>query len=987
MAGLKLSFFNTFQVNLDGQPVTQFRSANNQGLSIYLALNHAQPQPREVLAALFWPDDAEKNARHNLRQALYHLRILLGDSNNAAAPFLLVTRHTVQFNAGSSYILDVEQFLEAVEANDLATAVSHYQGDLLPGFTCDSLEFEDWLRQEREDLHQLALESMFELTQTYLQNGRLDKAQETARKQLRLEPWREAAHRQLMQAYALGGDRALALAQFERCKAVLFDELGIEPAEETAALLAEIESGRIGPISSRVSLPAPERVQTNLPAEITRLIGRELELAQIYELIVLEHQRLVTIVGSGGMGKTRLAVAAGADLLDQFTDGVYLVDLAPLAESQEIIPAIAAALDYQAPDKTLDLAPQLLNMLGQRNLLLILDNFEQLLGGAGVVGDILHACPQITVLVTSRQRLNLASENRYELGGLAYPETMTPEDALDYTAVQLFVSAAMRVQPRFTLNEENVPDVLRICRLVQGMPLGLILAAAWSELLNPVEIALEISSGLEFLAADLADLPPRQRSMQAVFDRSWEMMTGIEQAVLARLSVFRGGFTREAAEEVAGANLRILLALVNKSLLQRQSGSGRFSMHELLRQYAAENRQVIDPDNRALAAHCQFFAHIVPKEVRRALYFYPIFLPQQYAADRENFYRAWDFAVEHGFARELVDLAEGIAIFRIRQGMSPAPIIKQAIHALQKFGILPQSREMMRLRLVEVSALQGYSDPLEVEDRYQKLLPELETYGDLRIRFLIYERMASIYFDIVGTEKEALVWMSKAYQIAEELKDNLLINLTRTNRLWFQVDLGQTDESTRANLLAMLAFFEPDFGNSFLVYGIYWSLLRLDTAEKQFEQALQHGTRALNIAKSWQDLFWITHCVDALAANYLEMDMPHEAGLQQLDALEWHLAIGQDWQVLGYLFSRTAFFSKLIGGDSKSVEILSMVYHHPEANAHFKGMIDQRGRKKFTERIGFEAFAQAWERGKGLDLPTAVAQVRSAFSTYGLSGT
>jgi DNA-binding SARP family transcriptional activator len=189
---------------------------------VYLALQYERSFPREVLATLFWPEESESNARNNLRQSLHQLRKVLGDLENPGEAYLLVTRQTVQFNADSDFILDVDHFLQAIEKGDLEAAVAGYHGDLLPGFTCDSLQFEDWLRLEREHLHQVALEAMFEVTEGYLRTGQLDKAQAVARHQLTLEPWREPAYRQLMQAYALAGDRSNALAQFEVCREILW---------------------------------------------------------------------------------------------------------------------------------------------------------------------------------------------------------------------------------------------------------------------------------------------------------------------------------------------------------------------------------------------------------------------------------------------------------------------------------------------------------------------------------------------------------------------------------------------------------------------------------------------------------------------------------------------------------------------------------------------------------------------------------------------
>ena len=209
---LSLSFLNTFQAILDSKPITQFRSNNNKGLLVYLALQSERSFPREVLATLFWPEESESNARNNLRQSLHQLRKVLGDLENPGEAYLLVTRQTVQFNADSDFNLDVNHFWQLVDRGDLEAATAVYQGDLLPGFTCDSLPFEDWLRHEREQLHQAALEAMSEVTQEHLQAGRPDKAQAVARQQLALEPWRESACRQLMQAYALAGDRGNAAA-------------------------------------------------------------------------------------------------------------------------------------------------------------------------------------------------------------------------------------------------------------------------------------------------------------------------------------------------------------------------------------------------------------------------------------------------------------------------------------------------------------------------------------------------------------------------------------------------------------------------------------------------------------------------------------------------------------------------------------------------------------------------------------------------------
>ncbi|MCA9927403.1 MAG: protein kinase, partial [Anaerolineales bacterium] len=245
MSQLEVSLFGTFQVKLEGDLIPHFRSVNTQGLLVYLILQAERPFPRDTLATLFWPDTTDSIAKKNLRQTLYQLRQLLKDSDKNDEPFLLVTRQTVQFNPNSSTVLDVHHFGQALTAGVLETAVSTYVGELLPGFTCDSLDFEEWLRQEREHLHRLALSVMSDLTERQLTNGDYAAAQATARRQLGFEPWRETAHQQLMRGLALAGDRSAALAQYQSCVDMLDEELGVAPSEETEALLARIESGEL----------------------------------------------------------------------------------------------------------------------------------------------------------------------------------------------------------------------------------------------------------------------------------------------------------------------------------------------------------------------------------------------------------------------------------------------------------------------------------------------------------------------------------------------------------------------------------------------------------------------------------------------------------------------------------------------------------------------------------------------------------------------
>ena len=346
----------------------------------------------------------------------------------------------------------------------------------------------------------------------------------------------------------------------------------------------------------------------NLPVQLTEFIGREKELAEIAE--ALAQNRLVTLIGAGGTGKTRLAIEAGAvQLTDHhFTNGVHFVVLAPLENTEAIVPTIASALGFSFYEGG-EPRQQLLDYLREKSMLLIMDNFEHLLEGAELVTDILNTAPKVKIIATSRARLSIQGEQLFHLSGMDFPNWEAPQDASEYSAVKLFLQTAHRVHLDFELTPDSLKYITRICRLVEGMPLGILLAASWMEMLAPEEIATEIEKSLDFLETRQRDLPDRQHSMRAVFDYSWKLLTPGEQNVFMKASVFRGGFTREAAQQVTGTSLRDLMGLVDKSLLQRNP-YGRYDMHELLRQYAREKLLASNENEQTHTRHLDFFLQL-----------------------------------------------------------------------------------------------------------------------------------------------------------------------------------------------------------------------------------------------------------------------------------------------------------------------------------------------------------------------------------------
>jgi predicted ATPase/DNA-binding SARP family transcriptional activator len=601
---LSIALLGSFQVRLNEEPVTQFEYDKVRALLAYLAVEAASPQRRDTLTGLLWPDQTDRAARHSLSQALLTLRQALGDVGGAL-PFVLAERTEVGLNPAAEIRLDVAEF-EALLADCAAHAHAHavtctpcmerrrraaalYRGDFLKGLAVgDSLAFEEWMTVQRERLHRLALEALYELASYHEGRGELDQAQAYARRQVEMEPWREEAHRQLMRLLAHSGQRSAALAQYAACRRVLAEELGVEPSAETARLHDRIRG-------------AGEAPRRNLPFQPTPFLGRQAEVAEIAGMLAHPDCRALTILGPGGMGKTRLALQVAETLADRFLDGVYFVPLAALESAHQLVTGLADALGFSF-QRTGDPQAQLLDYLRGKEMLLVLDNFEHLQEGAGLVAEVLKTAPEVKATITSRVRLNLSWEWTFELEGLAVPGAAAPvrPDGLEaYSAVQLFVNSARRVRRDFSLVPAEAPAVGRICRLVEGMPLALELAAAWARVATVQEIADEIERGLDLLATSASDVPARHRSMRAVLDHSWRLLSPVEQEAFCNLSVFRGGFSREAAGQVAGASLAALAALVDQSLVRRYP-SGRYDMHELSRQYAAEKRAEVPGEKEKL---------------------------------------------------------------------------------------------------------------------------------------------------------------------------------------------------------------------------------------------------------------------------------------------------------------------------------------------------------------------------------------------------
>ncbi len=400
------------------------------------------------------------------------------------------------------------------------------------------------------------------------------------------------------------------------------------------------------------------RTSSNLPAESTSFVGRTNQLKEIRKC--LEETRLLTLTGPGGTGKTRLALKAAEAVRDNFRDGCFLVSLARIRTVSDIIQTIAEVLKF--PIATLaDPQDQLNRYLRKRHTLLILDNFEHLQEGAVIVSQILLAAPSVKILVTSRERLNLKGETIYSVGGMAYPDQFIPEESLAYDAISLFIQRARQILQGFNPSHSQLQHIVSICQIVQGMPLAIELAAAWLHLLNLEEIAVELEKGFDILSTNMRDTPERHRSIRAVFDHSWSLLSLPEREIFTRLSVFRGGFTRPAAQEITGATLQSLADLVNKSFLSHNPVSGRFEIHELLRQYAQEQLEQAGSTRRnTYEAHGAYYASFMEQALERLKDHRQTKALAEIEADIDNIRAAWQYCVEQQNTQQLWQFIYGL---------------------------------------------------------------------------------------------------------------------------------------------------------------------------------------------------------------------------------------------------------------------------------------------------------------------------------------
>lgn len=635
----------------------------------------------------------------------------------------------------------------------------------------------------------------------------------------------------------------------------------------------------------------------SLPAMPTSFVGRETEISEAKRF--LAESRLLTLVGPGGVGKTRLALQIAAELLDEYLNAVCWVPLASVSSSSLLVSTIAEALKFSFYHRS-DPETQLFNYLRSRRMLLVMDNFEHLTQGAELLARILENAPEVKLLVTSRERLNLRGEMVLELQGMKFPPENFSERIESYAAVQLFVQSARRSYPNFLLDEWSKPHVARICNLLEGLPLGIELAASWVHILSCEEISQEIEQNLDFLMTHMWDVPERHRSMRAVFEHSWNLLLGEEKEVLRRIAVFEGGFRREAAAKVAEGSLFHLSILVEKSLLRR-AANGRYEMHEVLRHYAAlKLNQDAEVHLRTHHRHCEYFAVLLQEKAtqikgerqREGL--------QSIGEEIKNVRAAWAWAVEHWLIdriEQLLDslfefyeirglLQEGEQAFqRAANSVKPksGPISDLPDHERALLGKLLARRGVFNHRLSNYEQARYFFEQSlkicrELDDRQEMafvllklgmLEEEMGEYEQARRAcqesLLLYREVADLYgIGRALNELGEIAYQQGEYQTAENYHRESLRLFRETNDRWGQAsalkNLGNVEVELGEYFQAKLFYQESlaigeEIGAKSILASAYNNLG--DTAREigEYEEAREHLLRSLDISTEIGDRY------------------------------------------------------------------------------------------------------------------------------------
>lgn len=746
-------------------------------LLVYLALRRTWVSRGEA-AALLWPEHGSKLALTNLRKALHRLQALADDA--------LVE---VQGNAlRCEALTDVLAFEEHLQAQRLGDALALWNGEPLQGFDDPANEaWTSWLGFERQRLRALWRAAAQQQLATEIDPA---PAVALATALLAAEPFDEDALALLVRWLVRAGQPGRARQVHHEFVVKLERELNLPPSAAVSALAGELEAPHRPGQSARAA-----QATAGSSAD-DAFVGRIVELRRVEALLAQQDCRLLTLVGPGGVGKTRLAQRVLAEGSARFADGTRFIALDDLASAALLGQRLARDLQVELSGRT-DALTQVASALRSRAMLLVLDNFEQVSSDARVLEPLLAACPRLKLIVTSRVRLGLAAEWLLQLDGLPCPEAEDRDEIEQFDAAQLFIRAARRMRPDLVPAAE-AEAIIAICAHLEGLPLALELAASWTRVLSCTAIAEQLGRGLDLLHTPDPAQPPRHASLEVVFEQSWRLLGALEQNALARLSVFAGSFTADAASVVAGAPLAVLAALADKSLLRRDTA--RLRLHPLVQQFAAARLQQSGAEAAAARAHAEYFDRLRRQLSERARGGDGVAL-KALDAEFEDCQRAWAWAVQHAQSRALLSAAAALVDYcenraRFVEGLAMLE------HALAADWTSGDARLEATLRAYAAKLLSRLGRYTESEQYAQRALALAEATGDAAARFVAITTLGGCA-TFTGKFVEAARLYEQGLDIARALGRPDDMAATLDNRALAVKRLGDYDRALQLNYEAL----------------------------------------------------------------------------------------------------------------------------------------------------------------------------------------
>ncbi len=821
---------------------------------------------RDQLALLLWDDADSVSARKNLRHLLSRVRDL---------PF--VTLETLDEQVRWVVDSDVLEFARFFATGDWKNAVASYQGLLLEGLSSALPAFEEWLEIEQETLRTsyreavLSYAAMLESKQQMLEMNTL------FQRALRFEPLAE----DVLQAFLRlslqnSASQVAALQAYEAFAKVLDQEMGLVPLESTTLLAEQLRNALI-----TLNLE-PVNILRGFTAPNTAFIGRERELQAIEAKLSAPEVRLLTLVGQGGIGKTRLAIETASRIGALFAQGSTFVALANLSSTVQVLPAIFAALELPLVNAE-HATEQLITHLQNQEMLLIFDNFEHLLDGADILLEILQSCPAIKILTTSREVLDWQDEYLLDIFGMSIPaSSVTPEvtPIEEFDAVQLFLRSAKKTNARFTLEPEDQKYMIQICQLLNGLPLALELASHWTRVLTLAEIVLELELGLTFLQTTQPELPERHRSLRAVFEYAWTLLNPDEQMALQRLAVFQNGFTREAAEHISGITIRTLLTLCNKSFLQRNA-TGRFERHLMVQEFSFEklhsNPALLEAQQEK---HSDYYFDFLEQRPMGGS------TDQQYLTeietDLENIRTAWHWAVHQKNYLHLERSTDLVVFFdrkaRCEEGQQ---LFEDAIEVLEQAGA--NAKAALGKACFEAAWLGhriGRYD-IALAERAVQLLQSLEGRETWLMKAL---STLSALEKIQGYPESSLTHLEVALKIARMVGNSAHIANYLVGIASLKTILGRYSDAENNDLEALLLHQQAD--NSFGITILHNELGILKTKQGFFPQAKEYLNLGLQLAHELKYTLIVPFFLNNLGEIALKTKQYEVARSHSLEALQ-----------------------------------------------------------------------------------------------------